>query len=158
MRTLWFILSTSSQSYLVTQGGTLIFSTYVGSGPSIYRSSKTNFRNFKHPKKIFEILATQKISQFCTLTLKKTLKCKEMTLKLAQFCDDPKIYPQNLHIPKNIHFFWKSQKILKFRILTPPKKIIAQAYVCVKISEYPPPVSSQSVMVIKFSDGHLQTL
>ena len=27
-----------------------------------------------------------------------------MTLKLAQFCDDPKKYPQNLHAPKNIHF------------------------------------------------------
>ena len=30
-----------------------------------------------------------------------------MTLKLAQFCDDPKKYPQNLHTPKkypqNLH-------------------------------------------------------
>ena len=59
-------------------------------GPSIYRSPKKNIRNFKHPKKIFEILATQKISQFCTLTLKKILNCIEMTRKLAQFCNDPK--------------------------------------------------------------------
>ena len=41
-------------------------------GPSIYRSPPKNIRNFKHPKKIFLILATlQKISRFCTLTLKK---------------------------------------------------------------------------------------
>ena len=33
-------------------------------GPTIYRSPPKNIRNFKHPKKIFEILATQKISQF----------------------------------------------------------------------------------------------
>ena len=32
-----------------------------------------------------------------------TIKCIEMTLKLAQFCDDPQKYPQNLHTPKNIH-------------------------------------------------------
>ena len=36
-----------------------------------------------HPKKVFEILATPKISQFCALTLKKTLNCIEMTFKLA---------------------------------------------------------------------------
>ena len=29
-------------------------------GPSIYHSLKRNIRNFKHPKKLFEILATQK--------------------------------------------------------------------------------------------------
>ena len=43
-------------------------------GPSIYRSPQKNIRNFKHPKKIFEMLATQKISQFCTSTLKKDPK------------------------------------------------------------------------------------
>ena len=44
-----------------------------------------------------------------------------MTLKLAQFCDDPppsppppatkKKYPQNLHTPKNIHFSENPPKI-----------------------------------------------
>ena len=48
----------------------------------------------------------------------------------------PQKYPQNLHTPKKYSFFWKPQKILKFRILNP--KVIARAYVCVKISEYPP--------------------
>ena len=27
-----------------------------------------------------------------------------MTLKLAQFCDDPKKYPQNLHTPQKYSF------------------------------------------------------
>ena len=75
-------------------------------GPSIYRSPPKNIRNFKHPKKIFEILATPK-----------------------KFCDDLKKYPQNLN----------TQKIFIF--LKTPKNIEIQnrAYVCVKISEYPPP-------------------
>ena len=33
----------------------------------------------------------------------------------------PKKYPQNLHTPKNIHFFWKPPKILKFKILNPKR-------------------------------------
>ena len=44
-----------------------------------------------------------------------------MILKQAQFCDDPKKYPQNLHTPKKYSFFWKPKKILKFRILNPKK-------------------------------------
>ena len=38
-----------------------------------------------------------------------------MTLKLAQFCDDPK------KISTKSSFFSKPQKILKFRILNPKK-------------------------------------
>ena len=64
--------------------------------PSIYRSPPKNIRNFKHP---------QKISQLCPLTLKKDPKMHRMTLKLAQFCDDPKKYPQNLHTPQKYSFF-----------------------------------------------------
>ena len=41
-------------------GGTLIFSSYVGSGPA----------STVHPKKIFEILATPKISPILYLDLK----------------------------------------------------------------------------------------
>ena len=40
--------------------GTLIFSTYVGSGPASTVHPPKNIRNFKHPQKIFEILATPK--------------------------------------------------------------------------------------------------
>ena len=51
-------------------GGSPIFFGICRLGSSIYPSPPKNIRNFKHPKKIFEILATQKISPFCTLTLK----------------------------------------------------------------------------------------
>ena len=40
-------------------------------GPSIYRSPQKNIRNFKHPKKIFEILATQKNIPILYLAIKK---------------------------------------------------------------------------------------
>ena len=56
------------------------------------------------------------MSQFCTLTLKKTLKCIEMTLKLAQFCDDPQKYHT-----KKIFIFLKTPKNIEFRILNPKK-------------------------------------
>ena len=93
-------------------GGYSIFFRIRRLGPSIYRSPPKNIRNFKYPQKVFEIVATQKIPQFCTLTLKKTLKCIEMILKLAQFCDDPKTYPQNLHTctPQKYSFFSNPQK------------------------------------------------
>ena len=59
-----------------------------------------------------------------------------MTLKLAQFCDDP---PKNIHKifipPKNIHFS-DTPKNIEIQNFEPKK--IARAYVCVKISEYPP--------------------
>ena len=42
-------------------------------GPGIYHSPPKTIRNFKHPQKIFEILATQKNipRPFCTLPLRK---------------------------------------------------------------------------------------
>ena len=40
-------------------------------GPSIYCSPPKNIRNFKHPKKIFEILATQKNIPILYIDLKK---------------------------------------------------------------------------------------
>ena len=117
-------------------GGHLIFSSYVGSDPASTVHPPKNIKNFKHPKKIFEILAAQKNFPNLYLDLKKTLKCIEMTLKLAQFCDDP----QNIHKifipPKNIHFS-ENPKNIEIQKFEPPK--IARVYVCVKISEYPPP-------------------
>ena len=43
-----------------------------------------------------------------------------------------KIYPQNLHTPKNIHFS-ENQKNIEIQ-----KKKMTRAYVCMNISEYPP--------------------
>ena len=71
------------------------------------------------------------------MTLKKTLKCLEMTLKLAQFCDDPKKISTKSSYPQKIFIFLKTQKNMEIQNFEPKK--IARAYVCVKISEYPPP-------------------
>ena len=50
-------------------GGTFIFSACVGLDPaSTVHPKKISGISFKHPRKIFEILATKEISQFCTLT------------------------------------------------------------------------------------------
>ena len=43
-------------------------------GPSIYCSTPKNIRKFKHPKKIFEIFATQKNIPILYLDLKKDPK------------------------------------------------------------------------------------
>ena len=48
----------------------------------------------------------------------------------------PKKYPQNFYIPKNIHFS-ETQKNIEIQKFEPKK--MTRAYVCMKISEYPPP-------------------
>ena len=55
-------------------GGTLIFSAYVGSDPASTVHPKKNIRNFKHPKKIFKIVATLKNIPILYLDLKKDPK------------------------------------------------------------------------------------
>ena len=59
-----------------------------------------------------------------------------MTLKLAQFCDDPKKIPTKSSYPKKILIFLKTPKNIEIQNFEPQK--IGRAYVCVKISEYPP--------------------
>ena len=60
-----------------------------------------------------------------------------MTLKLAQFCDDPTKNIHKIFIPPKIFIFLKPPKNIEIQYFVPKK--IARAYVCVKISEYPPP-------------------
>ena len=47
-----------------------------------------------------------------------------------------KKYPQNLHTPKKYFFFLKTPKNIEIQNFEPQK--IARAFVCVKISKYPP--------------------
>ena len=47
----------------------------------------------------------------------------------------PKTYPQNLHTPKYINFSENPQNI-EIQNFEPQK--MTQAYVCMKLSEYPP--------------------
>ena len=56
------------------RGVALIFSAYVGSDPTSTIHPPKNIRNFKHPKKIFEILATSKNIRILCLDLKKDPK------------------------------------------------------------------------------------
>ena len=60
-----------------------------------------------------------------------------MTLKLALFCDDPKKISTQSSNPPKIFIFLKTQKNIEIQSFEPQK--IGRAYVCVKISEYPPP-------------------
>ena len=110
------------------QGGTLIFSSYVGSGPASTVHQK-NIRNFKCPKQIFEILATQKNTPIMYVDLKKR------ALNIVQFCDDPQKISTKSSYPKNIFIFLKTPKIIEIQKFEPQK--MAPAYVCMKISEYP---------------------
>ena len=86
-------------------GGRVLYFFHIRTlGPSIYRSPKKNIRNFKHPKKIFEILATPKNIQFLYLDLKK----------------DPKLHRND---PQTSPILWWPQKNIH-KILIPPKNII----------------------------------
>ena len=62
-----------------------------------------------------------------------------MTLKLAQFCDDPQKISTKSSYPPKIFIFLKTPKNIEIQNFEPQK--IARAYVCVKISEYPPGLS-----------------
>ena len=84
--------------------------------------TKKNIRNFKHPKKIFETLAIQKISQFCTLTLQKDpIMHRNDPLTSPILWWPPIKISTKSSYPQKYSFFWKSKTILKFRILNPPK-------------------------------------
>ena len=120
-------------------GGTLIFSAYVGSDPASTVHPKKISGISSTPKKNWNFSNPQKISQFCTLTLKKTLKCIEKTLKLAHFCVDPQKISTKSSYPKKILFFLKTPKNMKFRILN-PKKWSEPTYVCKYQSTPPPPL------------------
>ena len=104
------------------EGGTLIFSAYVGSDPASTVHPK-KYQEFQAPQKnILNFSNPQKISQSGTLTLKKTLKCLEMTLKLAQFCDDPPKNIRKIFIPqKNILFSENPKKYWNSEFWTPKK-------------------------------------
>ena len=103
------------------RGGTLFFSAYVGSDPASTVHPKKISGISSTPKKYLKFLQPKKISQFCTLTLKKTLNCIEMTLKLAQFCDDPIKISTKSSYPKTLFIFLKTPKNIEIRNLNPKK-------------------------------------
>ena len=60
-----------------------------------------------------------------------------MTLKLAQFCDDPQRISTKSSYPQKVFIFLRTQKIIEIQNFEPKKMV--RAYVGVKISESPPP-------------------
>ena len=74
-----------------------------------------------------------------------------MTLKLAQFCDDPQKISTKSSYPKKIFIFLKTQINIEIQNFDPKK--MDRAYVCVKISEYPPPPPGHTCTCI---DGKLE--
>ena len=71
IRIFFFIFFSVGLIPLGEGGGTLIFPSYVRSGPAS-TVHPIKYQEFQAPQKIFEILATPKnISQICTLTLRE---------------------------------------------------------------------------------------
>ena len=58
------------------------------------------------------------------------------TINIVQFVMTPQKFPQNLHTPKNIHFFWKPQKILKFKILNPKNDLSLRMYENIRVPSW----------------------
>ena len=125
--------------------GTLIFSSYVGSGQASTVHPK-KYQEFQAPQIDIWNFSNPKIyPPFCTLTFRKTLKCIEMTSKYSPILWWPQKNIHKIFIPPKIfdEVFWKSQKIFEIQIFEPQKT--AQAYVYMKISEYTPPPPSPLV-------------
>ena len=81
-----------------------------------------------------------------------------MTLKLAQFCDDPKKISTKSSYPQKIFIFLKTQNNIEIQNFEAQKMV--RAYVYVKISEYPPPphgVPPWEWSVRKLLDGKTST-
>ena len=75
----------------------------------------------------------------------------------------PQNYPQNLHTQKKIFILLKTPKNIEIQNFDPKK--MTRAYVCMKISEYPPPphgtmprVCLQYVIVVFSDHTHLPFL
>ena len=148
----YLTLSLTPRSYVIwnPQGGGGGYSNFFRMhrpGPSIYRSPQKNIRNFKHPKKIIEILATQKISQFCTLTLKKDPKLQRNDPQTSPILWWPQKNIQKIFIPqKNIHSSENPQKYWNSEFWTP--KNGPSLRMCENIRVPPPPPWAEAFVVI----------
>ena len=116
-------------------GGTLLFSAYVGSDPastvhpkkiSGISSNPNFFWNFSNPKNI----------PILYLDLKKDPKLHRNDPQTSPISWWPQKNIHKIFIPQKIFIFLKTQRNIEIQNFEPPKMV--RAYVCVKISEYPP--------------------
>ena len=125
-------LKQSDLSASIAQGvGVLNFSVYVDSGPASTLHLKKISGISSTPKNIWKFSNPQKISTFCTMTL----KCIEITPKYSPILWWPQKSAKSSY-PKIYLSSWKPQKYWNSKF--EPKKM-TRAYVSMKISEYPPP-------------------
>ena len=103
-----------------SQGDNLIFSACVGSDPASTVHQKKIFRNFKHPKKIFKILATQKNIPILYLDLKKDPKLHRSDPQTSPIlCDDPQKISTKSSYPPKIFIFLKTSKNIEIQNFEP---------------------------------------
>ena len=120
-------------------GGTLIFSAYVGSDPASTVHPK-KYQKFQAPQKnIWNFSNPPKISQFCTLTLKKDPKLHRNDPQTSPFCDDPKKISTKSSYPKKIFIFLKTPKNIEIQNFEPKKMDRAYVYVKRKYQSTPTP-------------------
>ena len=120
------------------QGGYSNFFRIRRLGPSIYRSPPKISGISNTPKNIWNFSNPKKYPNSVPWPWKKTLNCIEMTLKLAQFCDDPKKISTKSWYPKKIFIFLKTQKNIEIQNFE-PKKWTEPTYVWKYQSTPPPP-------------------
>ena len=108
-------------------------------GLSIYYSPPKTYQEFQAPQEnIWNFSNPKRYPPFCTLTLwKKKLKCIEMTPKYGPILWWPQKNIHEIFMPPKYLFFWKSIKILKFKILNP--KNDPSRRMCENIWVPPPP-------------------
>ena len=102
-------------------GGTLVFSAYVGLDPASTVHPQKNIRNFRHPKKILEILATPKNIPILYLDLKKDPKLHRNDPQTSPICDDPQKISTKSSYPPKIFIFLKIQKNIEIQNSEPKK-------------------------------------
>ena len=118
------------------RGVALIFSAYVGLDPASTVHPKRISGISSTPKKYSKLKHPKKISQFCALTLKKDPKMHRKDPQTSLILWWPQKNIHKIFIPpKNIHFSENPKKYWNSEFWT---QKIDRAYVCVKISEYPP--------------------
>ena len=110
---------------LLPQGGTLIFSSYVGSrqASTVYPQKYQEFQ--APPKKYLKFQQPQKISPILYPKMHR----------IVLFCNDPPKISTKSSYPQKYSFFMKTPQNIEIQNFEPQK--MAQAYLCMKTSEYP---------------------
>ena len=120
--------------------GVLYFISIRRLGPSIYCSPQ-KYQEFQAPpkkKNICNFINPPKYLPFCNLPLIKDPKMHRNGPKYRPILWWPQINIHKIFISQKIFIFLKTPKNIEIKSFEPQK--LTRAYVCIKISEYPPPL------------------